>query len=153
MGMMLTTDAGKTLSIDQRSFTVDYLGGCDATSGTACSGQGVCHLGYCVCFDGYYGNDCSATIDRTSTSATVTATEGGSTAYRMRRDALVFEKLAEARDTNNGLRTIKQDVLNKLDAKVYDASSAHKTTISTKKAAIDTDVEALYLKKERNTIR
>ena len=166
--VVLTTDKGKTLSIDQRSFSVDYMGGCDSTAASACSSQGVCHLGFCVCFDGFYGSDCAGVIDRTATSPTITATEGGATAYRMRRDALVYEKLAESRFVNKmmleetatavtrsnaALSTIKQTVLNKLDAQIYDGSSAHKTTIANAKSTIASEVEALYLKKERNTIR
>lgn len=166
--VVLTTDTGKTLSIDQRTFRAEYLGGCDDTDSDACSSQGVCHLGYCVCFDGYYGTDCAGTIDRTATSPTISATEGGSTAYRMRRDALVAEKLAEGRfinkmmldesatavtRSNDALSGIKQAVLNKLDSSVYDSSSAHKTKIATSNQAIKDATEDLYAKKERNAIR
>merc|ERR1719198_2777152 len=66
---------------------------------------------------------------------------------------VLLQETASAVTRSNNVKTIKQDVLDKLDAQVYDASSAHQTTISQKKAAIDSDVEALYLKKERNAIR
>ncbi len=42
------------LGTDMVDFAVQFAGGC----ANGCSGHGVCHHGYCVCHDGWYGRSC-----------------------------------------------------------------------------------------------
>ena len=76
--LMLMTDNGEPLGSVQTAFEVGYGGGCEiATDGTVCGGRGTCHLGYCVCYDGYYGNSCDRNVEESgatcaaATSSTV----------------------------------------------------------------------------------
>jgi len=43
------------LATEMVDFTVAYAGGCSDN----CGGNGVCHHGYCVCFDGFVGVSCN----------------------------------------------------------------------------------------------
>jgi hypothetical protein len=45
-------------------FQVGYSGGCAvAPDGSVCGGHGACYLGYCVCYDGWYGNACQRNVE------------------------------------------------------------------------------------------
>jgi hypothetical protein len=58
----LTAASGKLLDAAERSFQTKKTGGCAPDSaGNACSGKGLCFNGYCVCYDGFIGTDCSIT--------------------------------------------------------------------------------------------
>jgi hypothetical protein len=62
--MMLLTDDGEPLGTVLKQFAVGYAGGCAiAPDGTVCGGNGACHLGYCVCYDGYFGTTCERNVD------------------------------------------------------------------------------------------
>jgi hypothetical protein len=62
--LMLLTDSGEPLGTVLKQFEVGYGGGCAAApDGSVCGGQGACYLGYCVCYDGYFGTNCERTID------------------------------------------------------------------------------------------
>ena len=75
--MMLLTDAGEPLGTVLQQFGVGYSGGCTAApDGSVCGGQGACYLGYCVCYDGYFGTNCERTIDE---DGSVCAAESGNT--------------------------------------------------------------------------
>ena len=41
-----------------RDYTVDFHGGCQQGQDGICNGKGICHHGYCVCFDGFGGKAC-----------------------------------------------------------------------------------------------
>ena len=56
--LLLLSDKNIPLATDTRDFTVDFHGGCSGDSTTSCSNHGVCHHGYCVCFDGFAGVGC-----------------------------------------------------------------------------------------------
>jgi len=53
--LLLLSKENIPLGTDMVDFKVNFAGGCS----NGCSSQGVCHHGYCVCFDGYSGKDCS----------------------------------------------------------------------------------------------
>jgi len=57
-------------------FDVGYGGGCAiAPDGKTCGGNGACYLGYCVCYDGWYGTSCTNSVQEDgSTCAAQTAT-------------------------------------------------------------------------------
>ena len=62
--MMLLTDEGEPLGTVLKQFQVGYAGGCTvAPDGSVCGGNGACHLGYCVCHDGYFGTTCDRSVD------------------------------------------------------------------------------------------
>jgi len=65
----LTAPSGKLLDAAERQFQTKRSGGCapDA-SGNACSGQGLCFNGYCVCYDGYIGTKCEITDSTAGTN-------------------------------------------------------------------------------------
>jgi len=59
--VVLTTSKGEILGIDKSQFEVTYSGGCKKdASGNECNNKGVCHEGYCVCFDGFFGLMCES---------------------------------------------------------------------------------------------
>merc|ERR1711871_299815 len=84
--MMLLTDDGEPLGTVLKQFEVGYAGGCTvAPDGSVCGGNGACHLGYCVCHDGYFGTSCERNVDvdgsicaakSSSTSAQCLAADG-----------------------------------------------------------------------------
>ena len=82
--MMLLTDDGEPLGTVLKQFEVGYAGGCTvAPDGSVCGGKGACHLGYCVCHDGYFGTTCERNVDEDgsvcaaqSSSATCLAADG-----------------------------------------------------------------------------
>jgi hypothetical protein len=53
--LLLLSSDNIPLGTDMVDFKVNFAGGCS----NGCSSNGVCHHGYCVCFDGYSGIDCS----------------------------------------------------------------------------------------------
>jgi len=55
--LLLLSEENIPLGTDMVDFTVNFAGGCS----NGCSDHGVCHHGYCVCFDGYTGDDCGHT--------------------------------------------------------------------------------------------
>jgi hypothetical protein len=62
--MMLLTDDGEPLGTVLKQFEVGYAGGCAvAPDGSVCGGNGACYLGYCVCYDGYFGTTCERNVD------------------------------------------------------------------------------------------
>merc|ERR1711871_1927428 len=62
--MMLLTDDGEPLGTVLKQFEVGYAGVCTvAPDGSVCGGNGACHLGYCVCQDGYFGTTCERNVD------------------------------------------------------------------------------------------
>ena len=84
--LMLLTSEGEPLGTVLKQFEVGYAGGCAvAPDGSVCGNQGACHLGYCVCYDGYFGTDCERNIDedgsvcaaKSSTTAALCAAADG----------------------------------------------------------------------------
>merc|ERR1711988_579608 len=62
--LMLLTESGEPLGTQVKQFEVGYSGGCAvAPDGSTCGGHGACYLGYCVCYDGWYGSDCSNSVE------------------------------------------------------------------------------------------
>merc|ERR1711871_1386123 len=62
--LMLLTDSGEPLGTQVVQFQVGYSGGCSvAPDGSVCGGNGACYLGYCVCYDGWYGNACQRNVE------------------------------------------------------------------------------------------
>ena len=57
--LLLLSADNVPLSTDMRDFTVDFHGGCQSD----CNQQGICHHGYCVCFDGFVGAACQTEGD------------------------------------------------------------------------------------------
>jgi len=85
--IMLLTDDGEPLGTVLKQFEVGYGGGCTiAPDGSVCGAKGACNMGYCVCYDGYFGTSCERNIDedgsvcaaQSNTAAnTCTNTDGG----------------------------------------------------------------------------
>lgn len=166
LNLVLTTDSGEPLAISTRSFIVDYQGGCGVNG--ACSNQGVCHSGYCVCFDGYYGAACENNVDPATASFSPVASFGASTAYRLRQDALNAEKLASTRfvhkihleETTTALAreqaamTAKNtEITSALEDGVLKLDSDLNLELQASQAAVETSVNSVYSKQERNTIK
>jgi len=62
----LISDSGELLGTDTANFNVGQIGtGCS----NDCGENGVCHNDYCVCFDGFAGEDCDQTVDEFMTTA------------------------------------------------------------------------------------
>jgi hypothetical protein len=62
--LMLLTESGEPLGTEVKQFQVGYGGGCSvAPDGTTCGGNGACYLGYCVCYDGWYGSACGNSVE------------------------------------------------------------------------------------------
>merc|ERR1711871_1187604 len=56
----LISDSGVLLGTDTANFNVGQIGtGCN----NDCGQNGVCHNDYCVCYDGFAGEDCDQTVD------------------------------------------------------------------------------------------
>ena len=166
LNLVLTTDNGDPLAISTRSFVVDYQGGCGV--GGTCNGQGVCHSGYCVCFDGYYGSSCENDVADVTQSVDTVSTFGASTAYRLRQDALIAEKLASTRfvhkihleETQTELareqntRAAKNAATtNKLEDDILTLDSTLNEALAASKSTVDSSVSSVFSKLERNTIR
>jgi hypothetical protein len=162
----LTTDKGEPLAISTRSFIVDYQGGCGAAN--ACSGQGVCHSGYCVCFDGYYGTSCENDVTDVTESFATDSSFGASTAYRLRQDALNAEKLASTRfvhkihleETTTELAREETAMAakiaattSKLEDDILTIDSTLNEALKASKSTVDASVSSVFSKQERNTIR
>lgn len=54
--LLLLSEDNIPLGTDMVDFAVQFAGGC----ANGCSGHGVCHHGYCVCHDGWYGRSCES---------------------------------------------------------------------------------------------
>jgi len=65
----LVSPSGRLLDVVQLQFQTKRSGGCapDA-NGNPCNSNGLCQDGYCICYDGFIGTDCSVT-DSTQGSA------------------------------------------------------------------------------------
>jgi hypothetical protein len=76
----LTTASGKLLDASERTFQTALSGGCAPDAlGQPCSGNGLCFDGYCVCYDGKIGSDCSVTD--TTQGNNLAAGETGAASY------------------------------------------------------------------------
>jgi len=56
--LLLLSENNIPLATDMRDYTVDFHGGCQQGQDGICNGKGICHHGYCVCFDGFGGKAC-----------------------------------------------------------------------------------------------
>ncbi len=179
--LVLTTDAGESIATVQRHFGVKYMAGsgCEKVNDVECSGQGVCHQGYCICYDGYFGTDCGS--DLSDESGVIGSQEIGSfeasKAYRDRVEAIALDKIGKAKFVSTmhleettvelarskaSLDSIKTTVNTKLQDTIYaeddpttgsdEGSTLHKTIIANK-ATTDAAVEKLRAKQARDTIR
>jgi hypothetical protein len=175
VNLVLATASGAPLAIKTRSFTVSYQGGCGSAAND-CGGRGVCHSGYCVCFDGYYGSSCESTVDPSASSPSLVSTFAAGAAYRLRKDALNLEKLAEARFINKvhleetkaelqqskasltnkkiGIRSKLNNEILKVDDPTTgaDENSVLRGKLATDAAKIATSVTSVFSKQERNAI-
>jgi len=166
LNLVLTTDKGEPLAISTRSFTVEHQGGC-GNNADPCTSQGVCHSGYCVCFDGFYGAQCQHTADVTGTFTTDTSF-GASTAYRLRQDALNAEKLASTRFVHKlqleetttelarkqtAMDTKKTDINTKLENEILTLGSTLNTKLASSKSAVETSVASAYSKRSATRLR
>jgi hypothetical protein len=179
--LVLTTDAGESIATVQRHFGVKYMtgSGCEKVAGVECSGQGVCHEGYCICHDGYFGTDCSDSLS--DESGVIGSDEIGSfeasKAYRDRVEAIALDKIGKAKFVSTmhleettvelarykaSLDSVKTTVNTKLQDTIYaqddpttgsdEGSTLHKAIIANK-ATTDAAVEKLRAKQARETIR
>jgi len=155
--LVLTTDKGDILGMDRDQFNVQHMNGCQKdASGNECGGKGVCHEGYCVCFDGYYGLTCSSTFTETADLAspktcihagtkeplaldctsTACASGGGTCVdfhaaaqYRIKHDAALQDGISSSRFIASMERSENAAAIAKSDA-----------ALSTKKTAIHTSL-------------
>lgn len=181
--LVLTTDAGESIATVQRHFSVSYMAGSGCTqdgAGVECSANGVCHDGYCICFDGFFGTDCDTALS--DENGAISSTEIGSfvasKAYRDRVGAIALDKIGKAKFVSSmlleetttalarekaSLDLIQTDVNTKLQDEIYaeddpdtsgsdEGSTLHKTIIASK-AASDASVEKLRAKQARDTIK
>ena len=65
----LVASSGRLLDVVQLQFQTKRSGGCVPDSnGNPCSSNGMCNDGYCICYDGFIGTDCSITDSTQGTS-------------------------------------------------------------------------------------
>merc|ERR1711988_1176487 len=65
----LVAGSGRLLDVVQLQFQTKRSGGCSPDAhGNPCNSNGLCQDGYCICYDGFIGTDCSVT-DSTQGSA------------------------------------------------------------------------------------
>jgi hypothetical protein len=67
--LLLLSKDNIPLSTDMTDFMVDYAGGCQNN----CGDKGVCHHGYCVCYDGFAGVSCGIDESQYPTKALLDA--------------------------------------------------------------------------------
>merc|ERR1711871_556536 len=182
--LVLTTDDGESIATVQRHFSVSYMSGsgCALTGDpkVECSGQGVCHEGYCICHDGYFGTDCSNTL--ADESGVISSAEMGgfeaSRAYRDRVEAIALDKIGKAKfvsalqleetttelaRSQAALDSIKDTVNTKLQDTIFaeddpatvssDEGSTLQKAIIANKATTDAAVEKLRAKQARDVIK
>jgi hypothetical protein len=76
----LTAPSGKLLDAAEKKFQTKRIGGCAPDSnGNICTNHGLCFDGYCVCYDGYIGTDCSVVDSTTGTN--LASGETGAASY------------------------------------------------------------------------
>merc|ERR1711907_854556 len=180
--LVLTTDDGESIATVQRHFSVSYMSGsgCTQASGVECSGQGVCHQGYCICYDGYFGTDCDSGLS--DESGIISSAEMGdfeaSRAYRDRVEAIALDKIGKAKFVSSmqleetttqlarsqaSLDTIKDTINSKLQDTIFaqddpattgsDEGSTLQKAIIANKATTDAAVEKLRAKQARDVIK
>lgn len=180
--LVLTTDDGESIATVQRHFSVSYMAGsgCTKVGGVECSGQGVCHQGYCICYDGYFGTNCNNDLSDESgviSDAEIDDFEAGK-AYRDRVQAIALDKIGKAKFVSSmhleettielarskkSLDAIKTSVDTTLQDTIFaeddpttagsdEGSTLHKAIIANKEQT-DKAVGKLRAKQARDTIR
>ena len=172
--LMLTTYGGEPISTVQRQFTVRYVGGCeDNAVGEQCTGNGICHDGYCVCFDGYYGTDCANTIAEVA-APSLSLADGflgadgiGMQSFRNRRERQALDKIGQTRfvhsqlqsettadieRSNSALAAIKKEVRHQMQVGITGADSALNEKLREQRTRRAESVDLIRAKAERNTI-
>merc|ERR1711871_1765667 len=59
--LYLTSTDGTLLDATELQFQTKRSGGCSPDGNGACSGNGFCQEGYCICYDGFIGTECDVT--------------------------------------------------------------------------------------------
>merc|ERR1711871_1415070 len=181
--LVLTTDTGESIATVQRHFSVSYMSGSGCTrdpNGVECSGQGVSHEGYCICYDGYFGTNCDSGLS--DESGIISSAKMGdfeaSRAYRDRVEAIALDKIGKAKFVSSmqleetttqlarsqaSLDTIKDTINSKLQDTIFarddpattgsDEGSTLQKAIIANKATTDAAVEKLRAKQARDVIK
>jgi hypothetical protein len=167
--LYLTSADGTLLDATEVSFQTKRSGGCSPDSGGACSGNGLCHNGYCICYDGFIGTEC-AVSDPTQGTDPATGAKSYTSAGAGFEPTAAF-KTYKTMETKN-----KQDKTTLANTLRLEAAKAELLQLATSRAAksletrtkiestqddvaaqklstklsIDTKVEALHRKLDAN---
>ena len=162
--LVAVSNDGVVLDMASKSATLKHYGGCDG----GCSNQGICHHGYCVCFDGYAGTNCATDIwdssNKVESSSSITSLVSGGfkagAAYAAMKKNEVRMKLDEAAYLNKAHNTSTMAQVAAVTASLLTKKAAIQTTlnnfattnanaITSKKATLTTTAEALHRKRDQ----
>jgi hypothetical protein len=155
--LLLLSAKGIPLATDMRQFTVSFVGGCQ----DGCNKHGVCHHGYCVCFDGYAGIACEYT-DKAENGKSLPSSFSAGDGFVVYNVNLMKQERAEDKYLSTLKLNANKQFLATSDAKIKKEHAAVVTKLNTfrignekKMAALKTvqDKAAadLYRKRDRIT--
>jgi len=139
----LTAAGGKLLDAAERRFQTKKSGGCAPDSnGNACTGHGLCFNGYCVCYDGWIGTDCSIT-DSTQGSDTTSGEVGVASYTSPGQDFVATAAYKEFKTTQTANKITKATTRNTMGLAAMTAELSQMTTeLSSKDIATQTKIES-----------
>jgi len=150
-------------------FQTKRSGGCSPDGSGACSGNGVCHDGYCICYDGFIGTQCDV-ADTTQGTDPSTGAKSYTSAGAGFEPSAAFQTYRTMESTK---RQAKTSVANTMRLAAAEAERAQLDTTQTAKSlqthtliestvdavaaqvlssklSLDTKVEALHRKLDAN---
>ena len=167
--LYLTSADGTLLDATQVQFQTKRSGGCSPDGSGACSGNGVCHDGYCICYDGFIGTQCDV-ADTTQGTDPSTGAKSYTSAGAGFEPTAAFQTYRTMESTK---RQAKTSVANTMRLAAAEAERAQLDTTQTAKSlqthtliestvdavaaqvlssklSLDTKVEALHRKLDAN---
>merc|ERR1711871_564561 len=167
--LYLTSADGTLLDATELQFQTKRSGGCSPDGNGACSGNGLCHDGYCICYDGFIGTACDVT-DTTQGTDPATGAQSYTSAGPGFEPNAAFQTYRTMETTNKKAKT---SVANTMRLAAAEAERAQLDTAQTAKTlqthtliestvdavtaqvlsskiSLDTKVEALQRKLDAN---
>lgn len=154
----LVAASGRLLDVVQLQFQTKRSGGCapDA-NGNPCNSKGLCQDGYCICFDGFIGTDCSTTDSTQGSAANGEAgyTSPGSSfvptgAHKTYKTMEATNKNMKTSTANTMSLAAASSELSRLTAELTEHGLATKTKIENE---LDTVAAALAANKAARDVR
>eukprot|EP01043_Picozoa_sp_COSAG02_P019113 COSAG02_NODE_911_length_16005_cov_9.262983_2_plen_769_part_00 len=128
--LYLTSADGTLLDATQVQFRTKRSGGCSPDGSGACSGNGLCHDGYCICYDGFIGTECDVT-DPTQGTDSATGAKSYTSAGAAFEPSAAFQSYRTMESTQ---RQAKTSVANTMRLAAAEAELAQLETTQTAKA-------------------